>query len=69
LILGYHIVALLTDCGDVLDAHAHLEATKEHLHAHFCAKYDKLLPTPTAPVASTSVMNNSPQKVDFTSHY
>jgi hypothetical protein len=52
-----------------LDAHAHLEATKERLHAHFHAKYDKLLPAPAAPVASTSAMNNSPQKVDFTSRY
>lgn len=60
---------LLADCGDDLDAHAHLEVTKEHLHAHFRAKYDKVLAAPAAPVASTSAMNKSPQKVDFTSRY
>jgi len=60
---------LLADCGDALNTCAHLEATKECLHAHLCAKYNKLLPAPAAPAALTSVMNNSPQKVDFTSCY
>jgi len=60
---------LLADCGDDLDAHAYLETTKECLYAHFCAKYDKPLLAPTAPIASTFAMNSSPQKVDFTSHY
>jgi hypothetical protein len=52
-----------------LDACAHLETTKEDLHAYFRAKYDKPLPAPLASVASTSTINDSPQKVDFTSHY
>jgi len=60
---------LLADCGDDLDAHTYLETTKECLHAHFHAKYDKPLLAPTAPIASTVAMNSSPQKVDFTSHY
>jgi len=60
---------LLADCGDDLDARTYLETTKERLHAHFRAKYDKPLPAPTAPVASTVAMNSSPQKVDFTSRY
>jgi len=66
LILTYHIAA---DCGDDSDAHAYLETTKEHLCAHFCAKYNKPLPEPAAPVTSTSAVNSSPQKVDFTSSY
>jgi len=49
-----------------LDAHAYLETTKEHLHAHFHARYDKPLLAPAAPIASTFEMNSSPQKVDFT---
>jgi hypothetical protein len=57
------------DCGDDLDARAHLETTKEDLHTHFHAKYDKPLPAPSAPVAPTSTINDSPQKVDFTSRY
>jgi len=60
---------LLADCSDDLDARAHLEFAKEQLHAHFRAKYDNPLPTPTTPVASTSASNISPQKVDFTSRY
>ena len=60
---------LLADCGDDLDAHAHLEKAKEDLHTHFCTTYDKPLPVPTASVTSTSTINGSPQKVDFTSHY
>jgi hypothetical protein len=52
-----------------LDARAHLEKTKGRLHAHFRAKYDRLPLAPAAPVASTSAINGSPQKVDFTSRY
>ena len=58
---------LLVDCGNDLDACVYLETTKECLHACFCAKYDKPLLALTAPVVSTSAMNGSPQKVDFTS--
>ena len=39
------------------------------VQAHFHDKYDKPLPVPTAPVVSTSAMDGSPQKVDFTSRY
>jgi hAT family C-terminal dimerisation region len=60
---------LLADCSDDSDARAHLETTKEHLHSHFHTKYNKPLPARTTPVASTSAVNGSPQKVDFTSHY
>ena len=60
---------LLADCSDNLDARAHLKFSKEQLHAHFCAKYDNPVLTPTTPVVSTSASNISPQKVDFTSHY
>lgn len=42
---------------------------KERLHAHFRTKYDRLPQAPAALVASTSAMNGSPQKVDFTSRY
>jgi len=57
------------DCGDDLDARAHLEFTKEFLHTHFHAKYDKPLLAPTVPVPPTSTISGSPQKVDFTSRY
>ena len=57
------------DCGDDLDVCAHLETAKEELYTHFHVKYDKPLPAPTAPVAPTSMINGSPQKVDFTSCY
>lgn len=60
---------MLADCGDDLDAHDHLETSKERLHAHFRAKYDKPLPTRTAPVASTAATSRSPQRIDFTSRY
>jgi hypothetical protein len=60
---------LLADCGDNLEARAHLESSKEKLHAHFRAKYEKPLPASTAPVTSRSATNGSPQKVDFTSPY
>jgi hypothetical protein len=50
---------LLADCGDDLDARVHLETAKEELHTHFRVKYDKPLPTPTAPVAPTSTINGS----------
>ena len=60
---------LLADCGDDLEARAHLESSKERLHAHFHAKYEKPLPTPTAPVTLSSASNGSPRKVDFTSRY
>jgi hypothetical protein len=71
LVLDPHILYsnLLTDCDDDSDAHTYLETTKEHLHTHFCAKYNKPLLEPAAPVASTSAVNGFPQKVDFTSHY
>ncbi|KAF8440933.1 hypothetical protein L210DRAFT_3400461 [Boletus edulis BED1] len=60
----------LTDCGDDLDACAHLKASKECFHAHFCAKYDKQLPPTSAPIIPTSTMNTSPQKIttDFFLH-
>jgi len=60
---------LLADCGDNFEAHAHLESSKERLHTHFHAKYEKPLLTPTAPVTSSSASNCSSQKVDFMSHY
>ena len=60
---------LLADCGDDSDARSHLETTKEHLHAHFCAKYNKPPPAASALVTPSSTMNSSPQKVDFTSQY
>jgi hypothetical protein len=59
----------LADCGDDLEACAHLETSKESLHAHFRAEYNKPLLATSAPVTSTSVVNSSPQKVDFTSRY
>jgi hypothetical protein len=52
-----------------LDGRFHLETAKEDLYTHFHVKYDKLLPAPTAPVAPTSTINGSPQKVDFSSRY
>lgn len=60
---------LLADCGDDLDARAHLETAKESLYTHFRANYDKLLLAPTTPVAPTSTIKRSPQEVDFTSRY
>jgi hypothetical protein len=60
---------LLADCGDDLEARAHLESSKEKFHAHFRAKYEKPLRSTTAPVTSNSMTNGSPQKVDFTSRY
>ena len=68
--ISYH--GLLADCGDDLDACAHLETTKECLHSHFRTKYvlyNKPLLAHTAPVASTFAVNGSPQKVDFMSRY
>jgi hypothetical protein len=60
---------LLADCHDELDACRHLEFSKELLHAHFRAKYNKPPPASTAIVASTTTTNGSPQKMDFTSRY
>ena len=60
---------LLADCGDDLKAHSHLEATKTHLHNHFCANYNQTPSVPIVSIASTSTTNSSLQKVDFTSHY